>query len=166
MFTHLRYTIRVLLKAPGFTITAVLILALGIGANTAIFSLINTALQKPPRTLRSHAKEWTTAVRDRPPCLAPTQVQRADEPRNLEPPTLTMCIFPRMIHIMRTNIVIDDALMAAALKARPNATKRAVVEEGLRLVALLQRQRRGRSLRGRLRWSGNLETMRRDHGSR
>jgi Arc/MetJ family transcription regulator len=67
---------------------------------------------------------------------------------------------------MRTNIVIDDALMAAALKARPKATKRAVVEEGLRLVALLQRQRQGRSLRGKLRWSGNLETMRRDHGSR
>ena len=35
---------------------------------------------------------------------------------------------------MRTNIVIDDELMAAALKARPNATKRSVVEEGLRLV--------------------------------
>jgi Arc/MetJ family transcription regulator len=66
---------------------------------------------------------------------------------------------------MRTNIVIDDGLMAAALKARPNATKRSVVEEGLRLVALVQRQRRGRSLRGRLRWEGNLETMRRDHGS-
>ena len=41
---------------------------------------------------------------------------------------------------MRTNIVIDDALMAAALKARPKATKRAVVEEGLRLVAFLQSQ--------------------------
>ena len=67
---------------------------------------------------------------------------------------------------MRTNIVIDDALMAAALKARPKATKRAVVEEGLRLVALLQWQRGGRSLRGKPRWSGSLETMRRDHGSR
>jgi len=67
---------------------------------------------------------------------------------------------------MRTNIVIDDELMAAALKARPNATKRSVVEEGLRLVARLHRQRRVRSLKGKLRWEGNLETMRRDHGSR
>ena len=67
---------------------------------------------------------------------------------------------------MRTNIVIDDELMAAALKARPNATKRAVVEEGLRLVAQLHRQGQVRSLRGKLRWEGDLETMRRDHGSR
>ena len=77
-----------------------------------------------------------------------------------------MCIFGLILHIMRTNIVIDDELMAAALKARPNATKRSVVEEGLRLVAQLHRQRRVRSLRGKLRWEADLETMRRDHGSR
>jgi Arc/MetJ family transcription regulator len=67
---------------------------------------------------------------------------------------------------MRTNIVIDDELMEAALRARPNATKRAVVEEELRLVALLKRQKRGRSLRGKLQWSGDLELMRRDRDSR
>ena len=77
-----------------------------------------------------------------------------------------MCIFSLILHIMRTNIVIDDELMAAALKARPNATKRSVVEEGLRLVAQLHRQRRVRSLRGKLRWEGDLETMRRDYGAR
>jgi putative ABC transport system permease protein len=47
LISHLRHTIRLLLKSPGFTITAILILGLGIGANTAIFSLINGVLFKP-----------------------------------------------------------------------------------------------------------------------
>ncbi len=41
---NLRYTIRVLGKNPGFTAVAVLSLSLGIGANTAIFTLINALL--------------------------------------------------------------------------------------------------------------------------
>lgn len=65
---------------------------------------------------------------------------------------------------MRTNIVIDDTVMRDAAKARPNATKRALVEEGLRLVAGLGRQRRLRQLRSKLQWHGDLDAMRTDAG--
>jgi hypothetical protein len=44
---HLRYTVRLLRKSPGFAVTAVLILGFGIGLNTAIFSLIDAAMLKP-----------------------------------------------------------------------------------------------------------------------
>ena len=54
---------------------------------------------------------------------------------------------------MRTNIVIDDELMEAAMKAGGFSTKKDAVEEGLRLLARRAAYQNLRALRGKLHWS-------------
>lgn len=63
---------------------------------------------------------------------------------------------------MRTNIVIDDKLMADVLRATGIGTKREAVELGLRTLLRLRRQAELRRLRGKVAWQGDLDAMRRD----
>ena len=63
---------------------------------------------------------------------------------------------------MRTSIVIDDKLMADALKASGARTKREAVELGLRTLLQLSRQGEIRRLKGNVKWTGDLDAMRRD----
>ena len=63
---------------------------------------------------------------------------------------------------MRTNIVIDDKLMQAALEATGIKTKREVVEQGLRTLLRLSQQTELRKLRSKHEWEGDLAAMRRD----
>jgi Arc/MetJ family transcription regulator len=61
---------------------------------------------------------------------------------------------------MRTNIDIDDRLMRQAMRSSRSRTKRAVVEEGLRLLIQTRAQATIRRLRGKIRWNGDLHKSR------
>src|SRR5438874_9528023 len=54
MVRDLRFAVRQLSKAPGFTIAAAHVRALGIGVNTAVFSLVNTLFFAPPAYVKPH----------------------------------------------------------------------------------------------------------------
>jgi Arc/MetJ family transcription regulator len=66
------------------------------------------------------------------------------------------------IESMQTNVVIDDTLMERALTLSGLQSQREAIEEGLRLLVRLKEQERLRTVRGKLRWEGDLGAMRRD----
>ncbi|RIK45144.1 MAG: DUF2191 domain-containing protein [Chloroflexi bacterium] len=61
---------------------------------------------------------------------------------------------------MRANVVIDDALLAEAMRYTGLPTKKAVIEEALRTLVRLKAQAQIRKLRGRLHWEGDLAALR------
>jgi Arc/MetJ family transcription regulator len=63
---------------------------------------------------------------------------------------------------MRTNVVVDDDLMASALKVSGLKTKKDAIEEGLKLLVQMNSQKEIKRFRGKLKWSGNLDEMRLD----
>jgi len=63
---------------------------------------------------------------------------------------------------MRTNIVIDDALMDSVMKLTGARTKREAVEMWLKTLLKLKKQETIRNYRGKLDWEGDLDEMRTD----
>ena len=67
MFTDFRQAFRLLVKAPGFSSLVIAVLAIGIGATTAIFSIVNGVLLKPlPFADAAHLVAIDTTVRNEP----------------------------------------------------------------------------------------------------
>lgn len=63
---------------------------------------------------------------------------------------------------MRTNIVIDDNLMSDALQLTGLKTKKEAVEMGLKTLIRLKKQEEIKKFKGKLKWEGNLDSMRTD----
>ena len=61
---------------------------------------------------------------------------------------------------MKTNIIIDDQLIADALKATGLKTTQEAVELGLKTLIKLKQQEKIKAFKGNLKWEGNLEEMR------
>jgi Arc/MetJ family transcription regulator len=66
---------------------------------------------------------------------------------------------------MRTNIEIDDSLMAEAQKVSGHATKKQTVEQALRLLIRLRQQQDVDQAFGKYRWRGNLARSRKGRGT-
>lgn len=63
---------------------------------------------------------------------------------------------------MRTNVVLDDDLVKSALSLSGIKTKKRVIEEGLKLLIRVNRQKKIKDFRGKLKWTGSLNKMRTD----
>ena len=79
---------------------------------------------------------------------------------------ITYYVYNVLIHThggsMRTNIIIDDNLMAEAQRLSGLTTKKETVEQALKLMIQVKKQSFIRKYRGKLRWEGDLDTMRTD----
>src|SRR5439155_7109563 len=92
MVRDLRFAVRQLSKAPGFTIAAVTVLALGIGVNTAVFSLVNTVFFASPAYAKPH------------------EVVQLFSRDKKNPKTFRGFSYPTYLDIRKQNTVFSDAM--------------------------------------------------------
>lgn len=74
--------------------------------------------------------------------------------------TVLLCVYNLEEGFMRTNVVLDDKLVAEAMRLTGLQTKRGVIDHALKELIRRQQQRRLLELRGRVKWEGNLSKMR------
>ena len=92
MFSDFKFALRVLAKSPGFTVAAVIVLALGIGANSAVFSLVHALLFAPPSYVR------------------PTEIAQVFSQDKKNPKTFRGFSYPTYRDIREKNPVFGDTL--------------------------------------------------------
>ena len=66
---------------------------------------------------------------------------------------------------MRTNVVLDEKLIQSAMEVSGLKTKKATIEEGLKLLVQVKSQTKIKNYRGKLKWTGDLDEMRLDKRS-
>ncbi len=120
-----------------------------------------TRIAEPARALR----HWLTGDCRFPECRGASS---AHFPVPVPVDATNVCIYAafdthrKKATTMRTNIEIDDKLMADALKATGLKTKKEAVDLGLKTLVKLKKQEGIKRFRGKLEWSGDLDDMRRD----
>jgi predicted permease len=122
LLSDMRYGLRMLLKSPGFTLLVVLSLALGIGANSAVFSTINTLMLRTlpvhdPHTL--YLLQWSMKTMQIDPLIDNLEGGEGKDPRTGGATSYSIS-YPAYQHLQKSNTVFSDTFAFAANEQEAN----------------------------------------------